>query len=310
MVRIAVHPELTRLGYGARALRQLEQFYRGELTDLGEAPPDQYVEEAAAPRAAAEASAGLLEEVVRPRADLPPLLVNLSDRRPERVAYLGAAFGLTQELLNFWQRLGFKPVYLRQVPSDVTGECSIVLLKALAEDGGGAAAWDAAFADDFRVRYTALLGSAFREHAPALALSLLSPALAFSEEEAAAAAPSAADGVRRADGAPLSPYDMRRLQSYASNTVDHHLIRDLVPSLARAYFARRLPVPVSYAQAAILLTLGLQQRDVTAVEAALSLPSSQVLALFNKTVRKLHGALRAAAERRVVTMLVGTNSDA
>jgi N-acetyltransferase 10 len=64
--------------------------------------------------------------------------------------------------------------------------------------------------------------------------------------------------------------------------VDHHLVYDLLPSLARAYFARRLPASLSHGQAAILAVLGLQQRDVSACERELGLPANQVLALFNK----------------------------
>ena len=76
------------------------------------------------------------------------------------------------------------------------------------------------------------------------------------------------------------------MQAYSNNLVDHHLILDLLPFLARAYFARRLPAPMSYGQAAILVSLGLQQRDVSECEKALNLPASQILALFNK-VRQL-----------------------
>lgn len=83
-------------------------------------------------------------------------------------------------------------------------------------------------------RYTALLASSFRHHTPALALSLLSPKLTFSDEEAAAGAMEGA--VVRADGQPLSPYDMKRLQSYSSNLVDHHLAR-------RAPLRHPTPVP-------------------------------------------------------------------
>ena len=298
VVRIAVHPELPRMGYGSRAMALLERFYSGQLASLDEdARPEELVEEEGAPRALPPtAGGGLLGETLRPRKHLPPLLCGLAERRPERVQWLGAAFGLTQELLNFWRRLGFGPAYLRQTPSDVTGECSCVVIKALAADGGGGAGWAAPFVADFRVRYTSLLGAAFRSHAPALALSLLDPVLSFSEEEGAAGtSPSA---VLRADGAPLSPHDMKRLASYAAALVDHHLVRDLVPPLARAYFARRLPMSLSYAQAAILLCVGLQQRELSDCELVLNLPSSQVLALFNKAMRRLHGCLRAAEEAR------------
>jgi len=36
------------------------------------------------------------------------------------------------------------------------------------------------------------------------------------------------------------------LQAYSNNLVDHHLILDLLPFLARGFFARRLPAPMSY----------------------------------------------------------------
>lgn len=64
--------------------------------------------------------------------------------------------------------------------------------------------------------------------------------------------------------------------------MDHHLIYDLLPGLARAYFGRALPASLSYGQAAILALLGLQQREVDAATKELGLPTNQVLALFNK----------------------------
>ena len=39
---------------------------------------------------------GLLSEELKPRAGLPPLLVNLAERPAERLHYLGVSFGLTQ----------------------------------------------------------------------------------------------------------------------------------------------------------------------------------------------------------------------
>ena len=310
VVRIAVHPELPRLGYGSRAMALLERFYACALAPLGEAAAEELVEEGLAGKVEAPTQGqDLLTETLRPRKGLPPLLVSLSERRPERVQWLGAAFGLTQELLNFWHRLGYSPVYLRQTPSDITGECSCVVMRTVtAVDGGGdgdtasgADSWVDSFAADFRVRYTSLLGSAFRHHAPGLALTLLHAKLSFSDAEGAAGAPPSA--VPRADCQPLSPYDMKRLASYAAALSDHHLVRDLVPPLARAYFAARVPATMSYAQAAILLVLGLQQRELADVEKELGLPTSQVLALFNKAMRRLHACLHTSEEARAKASL-------
>jgi N-acetyltransferase 10 len=40
-------------------------------------------------------------------------------------------------------------------------------------------------------------------------------------------------------------------------------------------------------QVAILLAVGLQHRDVDSISSELDLPSNQVLAFFNKTIRKI-----------------------
>ena len=94
----------------------------------------------------------------------------------------------------------------------------------------------------------------------------------------------------------LGSYDLRRLSSYASNLVDVHLIMDLVPTLAHLRFSGKLTTPLSHVQAAILLAIGLQHQSVDEVAAALDLPASQLLALFNKAVRKMVGVLRALQE--------------
>ena len=321
IVRIAVHPELPRLGYGSRAVALLSSFYSGEMGGLlggesgaavsGDGVPTLVPEEGATPE---PHGGGLLTEAARPRRDLPPLLTGAAERVAERCDWVGAAFGLTQELLNFWNRAGFSPVYLRQTPSDTTGECSAIMLKPLGSGGaaggaagGGAAGgggggakqhagWVAPFCADFRVRYTSLLGGAFRSHHPALALTLLAPRLAFTDDETSKGAPPSC--VPLANCAPLSPHDMARLRSFTSGAADPHLIRDLIPPLARAFFGGRLPASLSHAQAAILAVIGLQQRDPDDAGSALGLPASQIAALFNKAMRRLHACLATAEEAR------------
>jgi N-acetyltransferase 10 len=107
--------------------------------------------------------------------------------------------------------------------------------------------------------------------------------------------------VVKASGDPFTPYDLKRLQAYSSNLVDHHMILDLIPSLANSFYAEKLPANLSYIQAAILLMLGLQQRNIDGIQEKLDLPANQVLALFNKAVRKLHAHIKqvkiAAMER-------------
>jgi N-acetyltransferase 10 len=66
----------------------------------------------------------------------------------------------------------------------------------------------------------------------------------------------------------ITPFDMKRLNSYADNMVEYHVILDLVPILAALYFGKKLgeECTLSAAQQAILLALGLQRKDVDALE--------------------------------------------
>jgi len=50
----------------------------------------------------------------------------------------------------------------------------------------------------------------------------------------------------------LTPYDLRRLEMYASNMADYHLVVDLLPSIAKLYFLGKMgELHFSAAQAVI-----------------------------------------------------------
>ncbi|GIM12120.1 hypothetical protein Vretimale_15547 [Volvox reticuliferus] len=332
VVRIAVHPELGRAGYGSRVLELLRRYYQGELASLdeqdgteeGDGEDDEADEEddgneegdGGKKRRRSTGSEGdadgdaadgagnslLLTERLAPRKGLPPLLVNLADRKPDRLHYLGVSYGLTQQLYSFWRKAGYEPLYLRQSASDTTGEHTCVMVRPLEHPDVEGTAWLRPFVSDFKSRFMSLLGSAFREMAPALALSILDPQLTWSEAEGQRAAQEGVV-VMRGDGSPLDAYDLKRLQAYCSSLVDYHLILDLLPPLARAYLRGRLPVSLSYGQAAILVVMGLQLQELAALEEGLGLPSNQLLALFNKAMRKVYGCLRAAKEAAVARSL-------
>lgn len=60
----------------------------------------------------------------------------------------------------------------------------------------------------------------------------------------------------------FSNYDLKRLNAYARSLVDYHVILDLVPSIAKLYFLGKFQFSISYAQAAILIGLGLQRKQI------------------------------------------------
>ena len=62
----------------------------------------------------------------------------------------------------------------------------------------------------------------------------------------------------------MSSYDLKRLESYGNNLLDHHVVMDLVPQLAHWYFVGRFRAEMlaSVVQRAVLLGIGLQKKSV------------------------------------------------
>jgi len=281
IVRIATHPEYQRMGYGTRALHLLQEYYQGKIVavreDIDEETIDQVEEE----------ELGLLEETLAPRKNLPPLLLELGERPPEPLDYLGTSFGLTPSLLRFWKKAGYVPTYLRQTKNDLTGEHTCIMLKVL-DSTSNNSTWLTEFWTDFRRRLVNLLGYQLSTLPPSLALSLLHNKTAESSCTTLAAPLLSAH---------LTPYDIKRLELYSNNMADHHLVTDLIPVLARLVLTRQLgELHLSAVQLAILVGQGLQHKTVDDLTAELELPASQLLALFNRSIRKLSGVLRKIME--------------
>jgi N-acetyltransferase 10 len=321
VVRIATHPQYQSMGYGSRAVQLLEQYYEGRMQNLDEQRPQKALGNGGTGAAASSSApvvddrigggkSQLLVEKIKPRRHLPPLLVRLEDEPAEVLHYLGVSFGLTTSLFRFWKRGGYTPLYLRQTPNPITGEHTCIVLKQLSRRDDVSPQWQSRFAGDFYRRFLRLLAFQFRQFVPSTALNVLN------------AARSAA---RRTDIKPLDKremdrhftlYDLRRLRSYSNNLVDYHVVVDLVPPLADLYFGAALSghsldsVGLSPVQAAVLCAIGLQRKTVSDIAGELNLQSNQILALFNKTVRKLSEFLHAIEERAVDESMPSANAPA
>ncbi|PWY95669.1 DUF699-domain-containing protein [Aspergillus sclerotioniger CBS 115572] len=298
IVRIATNPEYLSMGYGSRALELLTDFYEGKFTSLSEDIPEPQ-EEMVRVTDEELTNSNLLDDNVKVRDihTMPPLFGKLSERRPDALDYLGVSFGLTPSLHKFWKRSSFSPVYLRQTPNDLTGEHSCVMLRTLTA-GSNDAGWLGAFSRDFHKRFASLLSYQFREFPSVLSLSICESANSGAKLDTAYSQAL----LTKADlDAAFSPFDLKRLDSYSNNLLDYHVILDMVPVIAEYYFSGRLSgkVSLSGVQQSILLAIGLQRKNLDALEKELSLPSSQLLAMFLKIIRKMSTHFRNLVEGAV-----------
>ncbi|CUA78060.1 hypothetical protein RSOLAG22IIIB_02675 [Rhizoctonia solani] len=284
IVRIATHPDYAGMGYGSRALKALESFYNGELFNLDETPEETQEE---GYRPTIDPNATLLTDkiAVRSATQMPPLLQRLSQRKPEMLDYVGVSYGLSPQLLRFWKRAGYCPLYLRQTMSDLTGENTCVMVKNLGDVQEGEEHWIGAFAQDFRRRFLSLLSFQFREFGSTSALSILE-AIFNTEQKSGRVAPEI--GLTELNFL-LTPFDLKRLEAYANSLVDYHVVLDLLPTLATLYFGKRLgsEMKLNAIQSSIMLSLGLQRKTIEEVETELDIPVNQALALFVKAIRKI-----------------------
>ncbi|KAI6044729.1 helicase-domain-containing protein [Pisolithus marmoratus] len=241
-------PDYAKMGYGSRALKALNEFYSGEYFNLDEAAR------------------------------------RLAERKPESLDYLGVSYGLTPQLLRFWKRAGYVPLYIRQTQSELTGEHTCVMIRGLNSSNETELEWLGEFANDFRRRFLSLLSYKFREFGSVMGLSILEAANAGIKGDAHATHALTAQELSLL----MTPYDLKRLESYANNMLDYHVIVDILPTISSLFFGKRLgDVSLSAVQSSILLGMGLQRKSVEELEKELSLPVSQTLALFVKLIRKI-----------------------
>ena len=140
VVRIATHSLAHKMGYGSKALELLEKFFDGQMISVSEDKPlisfedfdrGKDADDSAMPQENGKESEDLLNENVKPKKKLRPILKKLGEVKPPSIDYLSVAFGLNLELYNFWKKNGFNPVYLRQTINETTGENSCVMIKPL-----------------------------------------------------------------------------------------------------------------------------------------------------------------------------------
>mmetsp|Transcript_28071 Transcript_28071/g.45007 ORF Transcript_28071/g.45007 Transcript_28071/m.45007 type:complete len:1100 (+) Transcript_28071:465-3764(+) len=316
VVRISTHPGATRMGYGKRALELLKRFYQGELVSAN-TPMSDDAETFENIAVVTPSKKEIGKEKIKPRKNLPPLMVPLSDLRPPRLHYLSVSYGLTESLFKFWNNSGFRPVYLRQTANPLTGEFSCIMLNPLdvsdLEDGPNEN-WEDSFCKDFLTRFLSLQAGPFSKMNSSLSLAVASSAGkkdAASQEEMDAGTEKASDSkVLTARDFQLFflPHDLKRLGAYSKNLVDFHMVTDLLGRLAMLFFGHKLPdsMSLSALQRLLLLGMGLQNKTVDTLAAECDLPVQQLLALFNKSIRKISSVLTKIQEEQVAADMEDT----
>lgn len=291
VVRIATNPDYASMGYGSRALELLRDYFEGKFTDISEntKPRDFTVKRVSDKELE---NTNLLKDDVKLRdaKTLPPLLLKLSEKPPHFLHYLGVSFGLTSQLHKFWKNNKFTPVYLRQTANDLTGEHTAVMISPLASRE---VKWLEEFAKDFHKRFLQLLSYDFSKFTSVQSLNVIESAKQIQVTPVSQLTKSQLDDL-------FSPFDLKRLESYANNLLDYHVIVDLLPPISLLYFGGKIDqVKLSSVQSAILLAIGLQHKSIDDISKELNLPANQTIAMFAKIIRKISVYFRDLVNKSV-----------
>ena len=290
IVRIACHPDCQRMGYGSKALELLSHYYEGKFIKLDD---DEEIEESGD------------EKEKTGKKKLKPLLSKLEDIKPPFIYYLGTSFGLTNTLYNFWQKNGYKPLYIAMNSNSITGEHSCIMIKPLNEgniklltedintnNNNQKIKWFIPFSVDFKHRLTSLLSFNFNKLNIKLCLSILEPHITTStandddngnEDDIAG---NKKDMKKSEIELFLTKFDFKRMELYSRNMTNYNMIIDLIPTIANLYFNKKIYVPLSYIQAGVLLGVGLQRKSFDEIVQEFNIEINQLLAMFNKMVKK------------------------
>jgi len=329
IVRVAVHPNVQGMGYGSRAVELLYRFFNGEMVSLssgdddvsenGSDDDDGKKDDSSTDESTTGDLDGIRGEKLNPRKELPPLLLPLTEVKAPRLDWIGTSFGLTLQLHKFWKRSGMRMLYLRQTTSELTGEHSAIMVRALPKRTGYDDAWLPAFASDSKRRIMSLLAGSFRGMKIRLAISILEDFDQVTSGMIPEDNDLANKEIQKRSGSTtdvitaeelnyyLTSHDLKRLELYGRNLCDHHLVTDLLSVVGRLYFGGRFgsEFSISSLQAALVCGIGLQHKTVDTLTSELGLPGNQVLAMFNKSIRKmsiaLHGVLEENEKKKLLS---------
>ena len=308
IVRIACHPDCQRMGYGTKALQLLSQYYEGKFIKIDVDEIEENEEE----------DDNNKNKENEGKKKLKPLLNKLEDVKPPFIYYLGTSFGLTNNLYNFWNKSGYKPLYIAMNSNSITGEHSCIMIKPLNEGNIKTLTdinldeenndkknikWFIPFSTDFKHRLTSLLSFNFNKLDIKLCLSILDPPITTSTamEKVDNEENEGEEKIMKKSEIELflTKFDFKRMELYSRNMTNYNMIIDLIPIIAHLYFNKKIFVSLSYIQAGVLLGVGLQRKSFDCIAEEFNIESNQLLAMFNKMVKKFVSYIKNIYQKNI-----------
>lgn len=238
IVRIAVHPSLVSMGYGSHCLNLLENAILSKSYQS--------------------------DRIIFPKGTL---FSNIDKIQFPQVGWIGVSFGLTENLLNFWKKLEFSPICLKQTPSKTTGEFSIVTIKNFKEFMNPEFI---RMKQCFSSRFLSTISYSFFNLQPSLILSLI-----YSHDHL------------RSRKIVFELDEIERLKRFSDGILDIKNIIDILPDFAKISFLNKLLKNVSVLEQCVLIMISLQKKSVSFIADHFQIESFRIVNMVVKTVKRV-----------------------
>lgn len=280
IVRIATNPNYQGMGFGKKSMELLESYYQGKLYTRHSDYRDDDLMETDDHGDNLDSESGATSS----------LLTSVSQRRPERLDYLGVCYGLTGELFRFWKRLNFVPVYIRQTANNLTGEFSCIMVKILIQQRETSLSivsndWLIDFWKDFRKRFISLLGLVFRKFPVQVALDIVQN----DSFEASLQANFLGSKELKLifDEIQLARMQQVNLESRSSKSFRVHQFLDLLPAFGTLYFGQKIRSELSRGEELVLIGAGLQGKSLDVIANELNISVKKVSSRLTRTISQI-----------------------
>jgi len=180
--------------------------------------------------------------------------------------WIGASFGATPKLLNFWLKNNYRIIHISPMENPVTGEFSTIVIKPLSDN---CKKYLDMVEDEFRIKFIDSLVDPYFNLETDLALKILSSFKTRDEK------------------LEMSEIQWKRFFAYAFSSLTLETCRDVAYKIARHYFLSNKKPRLSRLQEEILIAKVLQAKPWSYLRKEFKKKSTFLMVELRETIRKL-----------------------
>jgi N-acetyltransferase 10 len=264
IIRLAIHPDIQGMGYGSKLIKNLIWFFQSIFKQnvLGNrlCLSDK------------KFKYSFLKNVS-------PMLIDLDNRTPPRLDYIGVSFGLTQQLFYFWKKNGFKVIFIRSQKNKVSGEHVCIMLYPIIKAKHLIPNWIKNYQFDFLTKFLGIINWKFNKMNALLVFSIVQNVhfQYFNQS-------IYIKHVKKI----FSNTDIYKIFFYIENSFfEYKTLAELFPLLAKIIIWNELTKNIFFlSEILLLISVGLQHKSIRDIMIEFNYKNEDIISLSREIFRK------------------------